>query len=312
MGLFNKNKSTETPEEEPKKKKSKGRVIFEWILTGVFAIIFVFAGIGQINAMVNKKANFGENLPYGYGSFVVKTNSMEPEYKVGTAIVTHKLSGKAVLDRFLKDDTSELTFEDSERIVYTALWTEDDKEHNKVDITFSDRYTERFYAYDMLKYNNQTNPTGVPMTHRLREIHVSKLVDDKDVKKYTFIVAGINKDAAEALSAEGQYQAFTSDFILGVVILNSAFLGGFFGFISSPWGLLVFLLIPAFYLVITSVLDIFKAMKDPEEETIGADNNTETPKTNDRISSLDELSKEERERLKREMLEEMMKKKGEE
>ena len=68
---------------------------------------------------------------------------------------------------------------------------------------------------------------------------------------------------------------------------------------------MVFLLIPAFYLVITSVLDIFRAMKDPEEEAAGA----EGEKKKDNASSLDGLSEKDRARLKQQMLDEMMNKK---
>ena len=139
------------------------------------------------------------------------------------------------------------------------------------------------------------------MTHRLFELRV-----DTSIKlgegRYMFFTTGINPEGSE--SHPGQYQAFTEKEIIGVVVMNSVFLGGFFGFISSPWGLLVFLLVPAFYLVITSVMDIFKAIKDPEEETAG-----EGEEKKKSASSLDELSEEDRARLKQEMLDEMMNKK---
>ena len=57
-------------------------------------------------------------------------------------------------------------------------------------------------------------------------------------------------------------------------------------------------------MVITSVLDIFKTMKEPDVIV-----ETETKEEN-KVDSLDGLSKEDRERLKQEMLEEMMNKKG--
>ena len=59
-------------------------------------------------------------------------------------------------------------------------------------------------------------------------------------------------------------------------------------------------------MVITSVLDIFKTMKEPDVEV---ETKTETKEEN-KVDSLDGLSKEDRERLKQEMLEEMMNKKG--
>ena len=91
--------------------------------------------------------------------------------------------------------------------------------------------------------------------------------------------------------------------------MNSPLLGGTFRFITSPWGLLVFLLIPAFYLVITSVIDIFKAIKDPEEEG-ETSNGASANSSSSGDSPLAGLSDEDRERLKKEMLDELMNKKG--
>jgi hypothetical protein len=65
----------------------------------------------------------------------------------------------------------------------------------------------------------------------------------------------------------------------------------------------VLLLIPAFYLVISSVIDIFKAYKEPEEKDVIVvkENSGEV-----------QLSEEDKKRLKEELLKEMLeKKKGE-
>jgi hypothetical protein len=76
--------------------------------------------------------------------------------------------------------------------------------------------------------------------------------------------------------------------------------------VGSPLGLLVLLLIPAFYLVVSSVIDIFKAYKEPEPAVEGAGgqpNNNHGPVT---------LSEADKKRLKEQLLEEMIsKKKGE-
>ena len=300
----------EEPGKKKKKPKSKTRKIAEWVITIIFAGLFVFAGIGQIDAMIHKKDNFGQNLPYGYGSMIIRTNSMEPEYKVKSAIITHKISGDAILKSFTKPGVSTLVKEEGTVKTYLATWedTDEARKNKHVDMTFAYISCPYFEATNKVKYYNQTNTNppqelyGYPMTHRLVELRV-----DESVKlgqgKYLFFTAGINPEGNQ--SNPGQYQAFTEKEVLGVVVLNSVFLGGFFGFISSPWGLLVFLLIPAFYLVITSVLDIFKAMKEPEEET--AKEGAEA--SSGGVDSLDSLSKEDRERLKREMLEEMMNKK---
>jgi hypothetical protein len=210
---------------------------------------------------------------------------MEPKYKVDTAIITY--------------------LDDPEKI-YQEYQNKKD-----VDVTFFDVYqaeTEYTEPLDHSELTLRTNPTGVPMTHRVREIHINESLK-KGEGRYTFIASGINDGVASAVDSDGkiyQYQAFTEKELLGKVVIGSAFLGGVFGFISSIWGLLILLLIPSFYLIVTSVIDIFKAYKEPEEVTEGTANKTDAPKGEI------ELSEEDKKRLKEELLKEMLeKKKGE-
>ena len=74
---------------------------------------------------------------------------------------------------------------------------------------------------------------------------------------------------------------------------------------SSVWGLLILLLIPALYLIITSVIDIFKAYKEPETE---GESSTSNGEANSNSGTL-ELSEADKKRLKEELLEEMLNKK---
>ncbi len=269
-------------EEKPKKKKSLARKIIEWVVTGVFGVIFVFFAIAQIDGMIHKKENYNQNICFGYGSFVILTDSMVPKYNVKDAIITKKLDSDVVYQKYL-------------------TYLED--ETKPVDISFMDVYNIHVTPKKNPELVDQTTCTGRVMTHRLREVIVNEDIQ-KGEGRYTFIVAGINNQGE--LSKIGQYQAFTEQQLLGVVQFKSAFIGGVFSFITTPWGLLVFLLIPAFYLVITSVIDIFKVMKDPEEipeQGSGDGNGEDKPK----IDSLEGLSEEDRERLKKEILEEMLK-----
>ena len=272
---------TQNNEKKPKKKKSLARRIIEWVVTGIFGIAFVFFAIAQIDGMIHKKDNYNQNICFGYGSFVILTDSMVPKYNVKDAIITKKIDSDIVYQKYL-------------------TYLED--ETKTVDLTFFDVYGVHVTPLKETELVDQTDNTGRVMTHRLREVIVNE-----DVKKgegrYTFIVAGINNQGE--LSKIGQYQAFTEQQLLGVVQFKSAFIGGLFSFITTPWGLLVFLLIPAFYLVITSVLDIFKVMKEPDEieESESGDGGNDKPK----VDSLENLSEEDRERLKKEMLEEMLK-----
>ena len=281
--------SEQVKEKRVKKPKSKARKIIEWVLTGIFLALFAFVLAGQIDGMVHKKDHYNQQLRFGYGTFVVKTDSMEPKYMIGTALITYNEDADKIYERFQKGEEVDITFVD----VYNT----------------NNEYTSPLNNPELTK---RTDPTGVPMTHRVKEVHVNNN-QEKGKGKYTFITAGINTRSTNLGWKEGepdivinQYQAFTEKEVLGRVTVNSAFLGGVFSFVGSPLGLLVLLLIPAFYLVVTSVIDIFKAYKEPEPATEGAGgqpNNNNGPVT---------LSEADKKRLKEQLLEEMIsKKKGE-
>ncbi|MBO6262167.1 MAG: hypothetical protein J6N95_06135 [Bacilli bacterium] len=270
--------SEEAKKKRVKKPKSKARKIIEWVFTGIFLALFAFLMVGQIDGMVHKKDHYGQQIRLGYATFVVQTDSMEPDYKVKSAIITFLDDADKIYERYQNKEKVDLTFMD----VYQAPLND--------NIPSDPTLTDRVHA-----------PSELPIvTHRLREMHVNPGVE-KGKGKYIFIVAGINTDGN--LSKEGQYQAFTEKELLGRVIANSDFLGGVFGFVGSPFGLLVLLLIPAFYLIITSVIDIFKAYKEPEEATEGG-----ASPSNNNGKELN-LSEEDKKRLKEQLLEEMLNKK---
>ena len=286
----NEAKPQDSTDKKEKKPKSKARRIIEWVITGFFAAVFVFAGVFVIDGMIHRGENYGRNVAFGYSTFLIETDSMLPEYGVNTAIVTHKHDCETIYQMYLKEETIDLTFFDNQRYPYvptTGGITKWDKEIGPSD---------------------PTSPTNYPMTHRLREIQIdeSKPLGEG---RYIFFTSGTNKEGYK--SQFGQYQTFTEKELFGVVILNSPVLGGILYFITTPWGLIVLLLIPASYLIVTSVLDIFKAVKEPEEGTSGGDNpNGDKKPGGSDPSSLDGFSEEEKKKLKQELLDEMMKKKG--
>lgn len=263
-----------------KKKKSKVRVIIEWVLFGLFLVVFAFAGAAVIDSMMHKKDNYNQSLKFGLGTFIVLTDSMEPEYKQGSAIFTYKDNIEKVVEEFRSGKTVDLTFFN---------------ENCGIDPTSVDFEIERFKPSE----GGQMIVTNKVMTHRLMEVH-----ENKDVAigegRYLLVTSGINSRGVYSL--EGQYQLLTEKQFLGKVVLYSPVLGSAFQFVISPVGLIVLLLIPAGYLIITSSIDIVKALKEKEE--------TETSGTN-APSSLDNIKGEDRERLKKELLEEMMNKKKE-
>ena len=279
--------------EKVKKEKSKARKIIEWVFTGLFAVLFVFFAAGQVDGMIHKKENYGYTVNFGYSYYIITTNSMEPEYKVGTAIISHKVSPEKIVKMFDSNEVVDMTF--------VGMYREND-----VDYDYEDYFPGNI-TYGGIEYKLEGNNPVYPkqlnqaITHRLIDYHIDESKKEGE-GRYTFVCAGINTGGE--LAKEGQYQLLTENELLGIVKVNSKVLGGLFKFITSPWGLLVFLLVPAFYLVITSVLDIFKAMKEPEEE-----NASEGQEKQSGSASLEGLSEKDKERLKREMLEEMLNKK---
>ena len=283
-----------------KKPKSKARKIIEWVFLGIFLAICAVILAGQIEGMVNSKKHYGQILRFGYATFVVKTDSMEPEMPVKSAIITKYESSTALYNSFTKKIAAGKTTDEI-----------------RLDVTFMDVVRiNGLHPSDTL-HTYETIPTGYPMTHRVFEIQVRE-----DVKvgngRFVFFASGINDQSQEW--KKEQYQTFTEREMLGTVKVRSSFLGGVFGVISSPIGLLIFLMIPAFYLVITSVLDIFKAYKEDDKEelaTEGATNGEGTTTsegssetTGENTDVLATLSEEERKRLKEELLQEMINRRG--
>ena len=275
-------------EKKEKKPKSLTAKIIEWVITGIFAVLFIFVFAGFIDGMVHKKQNCGETLRFGWGTFIVQTDSMADHIPVKSAIITHKDSLESVIKKFNEYEEYNIGKEE--------------KDQKGLDVSFFDIDDMTSVSpYDTVSYNDRTRVRKKVMTHRLREVHINENVPYGE-GKYVFIASGTNPgDDQQA----GQYQVFTEKTYLGVVKMCSNFLGGLFSFISSIWGLLILLLVPAFYLVIVSVLDIFKAYKEVDEPQVATEGGPAPTG-----GKLDGLTAEEREKLKQELLQEMIEKKS--
>ena len=92
-----------TPDKKKKKEKSKTQKIIEWVLFGIFIAIFGVVAAGVIDAKIHLKDNCNQELRFGWGSFIVLTNSMEPRYKVNTALITYKEDLGKLTETLLKD-----------------------------------------------------------------------------------------------------------------------------------------------------------------------------------------------------------------
>ena len=263
-----------------KRKKSKARKIAEWVLFVLFGAIFVFILAGNINGEIHKKENYGQSIRFGIGSFIVLTNSMEPEIPTDSAIITYKEDIDSIINKFNAGQIVDMTFAD-----------------------IISGYIPNSFVPDTQDFihGERTKQTLQVMTHRLREIHIQ---EDQEYGKghFIFVVSGINDQGEQ--SKKGQYQTFTENEYLGIVKVTNVFLGKVFNFIVSPIGLIIVLLVPAAYLIIVSSIDIFKALKESEDAEKAAAESSEG-------STLSTVSSKDRERLKKELLEEMMKKKKE-
>ncbi len=301
---------TESEGQSPKKKKekSKAQKIIEWILFGIFMVIFGIVAAGVIDGKIHQKDNCNQELRFGWGSFIVLTNSMEPDYKVDTALLTYKEDLGKLTEQLKGIGTVQVYKDTADEYVLSF------EENDSIDLTFMNNQTNIDYysfdfAHDIYNYDPYQPDKMIVrnriMTHRIRELHVFKNVDYGN-GRYVFVTSGINHHGVDAL--EGQFQFVTEKEYLGVVKLNSDFIGKVFKFMTSIWGLFILLLIPAFYLIITSAIDIFKALKDTDggDSGNGDGGNTNAPE------SLETLSDADRERLKQELLDEMIsQKKGE-
>lgn len=153
------------------------------------------------------------------------------------------------------------------------------------------------------------NGYDTPMTHRLIEVYTPV---ETGTGHYKFVTHGINKESkqcagnpygTETADCTYQTQTFDETVVLGKVVGYSMALGVIFNFMTTPWGLISLLLIPALYLIISSVIDIIRAAKDDDEEELA------TAGSGDPNDVLAGLSEEDRQRLKEELLNEMIEEK---
>lgn len=234
-------------ETEKEVKKPLWRRILSWVMTGIIGLIIVGFVTIQINGMVNKDKYHGVNMAFGNATLIVLTDSMEPDYMVGSAI-------------FIKD-------------VEPSTIKEGD------DLTF-------YWASQRMV-----------VTHRV--LGTPELKDGK----YWFTCHGINSNSDQCTwDCTDQTQYFSEDDLIGKVTGNSVLYGKVYSFFTSIWGLILLLAIPTVYLIGTSVGDIVKAMKEDDDEPAKAAS-AGAP------ASIEGMSQEDIERLKQDMLNEMLEEK---
>ncbi len=164
---------------------------------------------------------------------------------------------------------------------------------------------------DVSFYYDITNDGKKDMvTHRLQNIYyyedATKNPTDSTAH-YTFIAHGINKTSSQC-SGDCTYQTqlFHEADLIGKVEGTSPFLTVVNKIFSSVWTLIILILIPSLYIVITSVLDLFKTIEEKDEDSPNQELPKNTP--NSGGDPLSGLSDKDKERLKKQMLDELLNK----
>lgn len=154
-----------------------------------------------------------------------------------------------------------------------------------------------------------------PMTHRIIE---ATYYPDASLNKgynYTFVAHGINKNSSQCRGdCTYQTQEFHEDVLIGKVTGKSPFLRVMYKILTSVWTLIILILIPCLYIMITAVIDMFKKLEEQErlQEIEAIEKGEYKPnKSNSGEDPLKDLSEKDKERLKKELLEEMLNKKKE-
>ncbi len=141
------------------------------------------------------------------------------------------------------------------------------------------------------------------VTHRLSYVAYIEDASLNDGYHYNFAAHGINKVSDQCGGGDCTYQIqeFHEDVLIGKVTGKSQFLRVTNQVFASPITLIVLIVIPALYVIITSVIDLFKTLEENDiDEAKAAQGGHE---------SLENLDASDIERLKKEMLDEMLKKK---
>ncbi len=265
-----------------KKPKSKVRKIIDWVVTGVFAALIV--GVGTV--FILNKVSGNQNI-LGTQYQKVITDSMSPVYKVNDIILVKKTSPEKI---------------------YTLV-----NEGKDVDVSF---YIKDISEPLSLAYKFKDKNTS--MTHRILTAEYSE-IEQTDTATgvkyhYTFTTHGINKQSEWCKSADGyedctnQKQVFHENALIGKVERKSHLLT----FATSVWGLLILLLVPCMYLITASVFDIVKALdktkENPEPGEVSEDGKRVIGSKDDPLAG---LSEKEKEKLKKQMMDELLGKKGE-
>ncbi|MCI2069080.1 MAG: hypothetical protein LKJ88_05840 [Bacilli bacterium] len=277
----------EQVKKETNKKKGAWKII-EKILDWVVGIFVVFIAAIEIISLATSRSNYGVPSFFGLQISVVATDSMAYDasgkevYPVGDGLIIKKPS-------------------------FSSLAIGD-------DITF--------YGY----YNDIG---GTVTVHRI----IAKETDASSSKTY-FVCQGTNSykhstilnQVQKVYETESDSTYFTSyknktgndkygldnkevtayGVYMGKVASSSKALGGFYTAMKQPWAVILMIFIPCLIIAGTSIADIIKLKKTPDEE-LEKEYGDQSKKKDNPDDPLAGLSEEEKKKLKQEMVEKMLK-----
>ena len=267
------------------KKKSKVKKILNWIIASVFGSLLVAITIFNL---VNKFS--GDGFIFGSQYPMVLTDSMEPEYMVGDVLIINKVKSYSDLveEYRLGDDGVENT--DDDAVITTGVGTTTLADGATMDLTF---------LYDIAGIGKEFS-----VTHRISRVVIRESLLEGE-GRFFFTTHGINTDSEQCATNGGdctnQTQSFDERKVIGRVQGVNGFLTVVYSVFTSTWGLLALILIPAIYLIITSVVDIVKTLSE-KEEVPSSNNNMGIAKD----ELLSQLSPKDLERLKKDLLNELL------
>lgn len=265
------------PVETKKPKKSKIKKILTWVFGGLFAAIIA------LSATIVIGTRTGDGYVFGKYQFpIVLTDSMCPDYPVNSGLVIKKVHPSNIK---VGDDVMFKWV-----ITVGGQDMETNMTHRIFEVTKNPEGAQYAYTYKAHGINTHSEFCKVPGETGMEYGDCTDITDSNNV------------------------QIFHETSVVGKVVAKSVVMGGFMTFVQSPFGLIVLILVPAFYVMITSVIDIFKKLPDDDDEepaTAGATNTgTKVPETKPGEDPLAGLSEEEIEKLKKQLYKELLGKGG--
>lgn len=291
-------KNTPTSSSPSPKKKNVVKIVGRVINT-ILIIFIAFIAIIEIVGLASKGSNYGVPTFFGFQVENVVTDSMAKDekgntlYPVGTALVSKKedFNSIKVNDNVVFYGYALQPFTSN---VYQATVV-----HKVID--FGEINGNKYLV--VRGANTYDHPDKYQVQYVFASETNNPVIDDFKNRSASYTYTGKDfKDETKSVN----YSVTMAGVYMSKVVGASGFIGGLLNTLSSPTGLLLLILIPALIIIITSVVDIIKIKKTPEEE-VGSKTKSEKVDSSD---PLEGLSEEEKEKLKQEMIQEMLNEKN--